>query len=231
MCNKRSGLALIFNQEKFFGRLGLNDRVDRYNLKERYNFQLSAEERETLYLTQLSAEADHSDADCFLLAFLSHREDNHVYCYDGKISIQDMMSMFKGDNCGDITQLMPMSIFNLQACRGKLFDEGVTVTPADAVFADASAIRTLPAGADFIICSSVAEGYYSFRETKKGSWYIQALCEMLRKYDNSLEFTELLTLVNRKVSMRNVPKSCDTQLVGKKQMPCFASMLTKKLYF
>lgn len=62
------------------------------------------------------------------------------------------------------TQLMPMSIFNLQACRGKLFDEGVTVTPADAVdgivevFADACAIRTLPAGADFIICSSVAEG-------------------------------------------------------------------------
>lgn len=56
------------------------------------------------------------------------------------------------------TQLMPMSIFNLQACRGKLFDEGVTVTPADAVFGDASAIRILPAGADFIICSSVAEG-------------------------------------------------------------------------
>lgn len=74
-------------------------------------------------------------------------------------------------------------------------------------------------------------GYYSFRETKKGSWYIQALCEMLRKYGSSLEFTELLTLVNRKVSMRNVPKSCDPQLVGKKQMPCFASMLTKKLYF
>uniref|UniRef100_A0A3Q4H7Q6 Caspase-6 n=1 Tax=Neolamprologus brichardi TaxID=32507 RepID=A0A3Q4H7Q6_NEOBR len=278
MCNKRSGLALIFNQEKFFGRLGLNDRVDRYNLKERLkdlNFEVRCYDNykqvDVLDEIAKAAEADHSDADCFLLAFLSHREDNHVYCYDGKISIQDMMSMFKGDNCGDITQLMPMSIFNLQACRGKLFDEGVTVTPADAVFADASAIRTLPAGADFIICSSVAEGessgirlnlqlrgevkkiylifhnhtrppamfccfchligYYSFRETKKGSWYIQALCEMLRKYDNSLEFTELLTLVNRKVSMRNVPKSCDTQLVGKKQMPCFASMLTKKLYF
>lgn len=59
---------------------------------------------------------------------------------------------------------MPVSISHLQACRGKLFDEGVTVTPADAVdgkvevFADASTIRTLPAGADFIICSAVAEG-------------------------------------------------------------------------
>ncbi|XP_042083644.1 caspase-6 isoform X2 [Haplochromis burtoni] len=246
MCNKRRGLALIFNQEKFFGRLGLNDRVgtsvDRYNLKERLkdlNFEVRCYDNYKQVDVQdeiaKAAEEDHSDADCFLLAFLSHGEDNHVYCYDGKISIQDMMSMFKGDNCRDLVG--KPKIFIIQACRGKLFDEGVTVTPADAVdgivevFADASAIRTLPAGADFIICSSVAEGYYSFRETKKGSWYIQALCEMLRKYGSSLEFTELLTLVNRKVSMRNVPKSCDPQLVGKKQMPCFASMLTKKLYF
>lgn len=64
MCNKRRGLALIFNQERFFWRLGLNDRVgtsvDRYNLKKRYNFQLSAEERETLYLTQLCAKEQAS---------------------------------------------------------------------------------------------------------------------------------------------------------------------------
>uniref|UniRef100_A0A3Q2VPJ0 Caspase-6 n=1 Tax=Haplochromis burtoni TaxID=8153 RepID=A0A3Q2VPJ0_HAPBU len=248
MCNKRRGLALIFNQEKFFGRLGLNDRVgtsvDRYNLKERLkdlNFEVRCYDNYKQVDVQdeiaKAAEEDHSDADCFLLAFLSHGEDNHVYCYDGKISIQDMMSMFKGDNCRDLVG--KPKIFIIQACRGKLFDEGVTVTPADAVdgivevFADASAIRTLPAGADFIICSSVYLIYHKHTRppTKKGSWYIQALCEMLRKYGSSLEFTELLTLVNRKVSMRNVPKSCDPQLVGKKQMPCFASMLTKKLYF
>ncbi|CAI5680577.1 unnamed protein product [Oreochromis niloticus] len=246
MCNKRRGLALIFNQERFFWRLGLNDRVgtsvDRYNLKKSLkdlNFEVRCydnyKQEDVLDEIAKASEEDHSDADCFLLAFLSHGEDNHVYCYDGKISIQDMMSMFKGDKCPGLVG--KPKIFIIQACRGKLFDEGVTVTPADAVdgkvevFADASAIRTLPAGADFIICSAVAEGYYSFRETKKGSWYIQALCQMLRKYGNSLEFTELLTLVNRKVSMKNVPKSCDPQLVGKKQMPCFASMLTKKLYF
>lgn len=36
---KRRGLALIFNQERFFWRLGLNDRhgtnADRYNLEKR----------------------------------------------------------------------------------------------------------------------------------------------------------------------------------------------------
>lgn len=40
MTNKRRGLAIIFNQERFFWRLGLNDRhgtnADCYNLEIRY---------------------------------------------------------------------------------------------------------------------------------------------------------------------------------------------------
>lgn len=46
-----------------------------------------------------AAAEDHSDADCFLLAFLSHGEDDHVYAYDGKIKIQAITDMFKGDKC------------------------------------------------------------------------------------------------------------------------------------
>lgn len=45
MDNKQRGLALIFNQERFFWRLGLNDRhgtnADRYNLEKRYHFPAS----------------------------------------------------------------------------------------------------------------------------------------------------------------------------------------------
>ncbi len=77
----------------------------------------------------------------------------------------------------------------------------------------------------------VCEGYYSHRETVNGSWYVQDLSELLQRYVNSLEFTELLTLVNRKVSMRSVGNCRDRSAIGKKQVPCFASMLTKKLYF
>lgn len=46
-----------------------------------------------------AAEADHSDVDCFLLVFLSHGEDDHVYTYDDKISIKDVTALFKGDKC------------------------------------------------------------------------------------------------------------------------------------
>ncbi|KAJ3615349.1 hypothetical protein NHX12_018916 [Muraenolepis orangiensis] len=63
--------------------------------------------------------------------------------------------------------------------------------------------------------------YFRFRD----------LCETLERSGQSLEFTELLTLVNMKVSQRAVMNPKDLHTVGKKQIPCFASMLTKKLYF
>lgn len=248
MNNKRRGLALIFNQERFFWRLGMSDRhgtnADRYNLEKRLrelNFDVRVYENykqvEVWEKISEAAEADHSDADCFLLIFLSHGENDHVFTYDGKISIPDITSLFKGDKCKSLVG--KPKIFVLQACRGDKHDDPVTAAcdavdselKTNEVVVDASAIHTLPAGADFIMCYSVAEGYYSHRETLNGSWYIQDLCELLQKYGNSLEFTELLTLVNRKVSMRSVGNCKDPSAIGKKQVPCFASMLTKKLYF
>ncbi|GAA6214838.1 caspase-6 [Lates japonicus] len=247
MNNKRRGLAIIFNQERFFWRLGLNDRhgtnADRYNLERRLKelgFDVKSydnyKEEEVLHIINEAAGANHSDADCFVLVFLSHGENDHVYTYDGKISIQEITAMFKGNKCRSLVG--KPKIFILQACRGDKHDDPVTACDAvdseiktNEVVVDAGAIYTLPAGADFIMCYSVAEGYYSHRETINGSWYVQDLCELLQKYGDSLEFTELLTLVNRKVSMRSVGRAADVNALGKKQVPCFASMLTKKLYF
>lgn len=247
MGNKRRGVALIFNQERFYWQLRLNNRhgtnADRANLEKRLldlNFEVRSYDdyklADVVDKIRKAAEEDHSDADCFLLAFLSHGEDDHVYAYDEKISIQEITSLFKGDKCRSLAG--KPKIFVIQACRGDKHDDPVTVCDAvdsdlktNEVVVDAAAVHTLPAGADFIMCYSVAEGYYSHRETINGSWYVQDLCEMLRRFGDSLEFTELLTLVNRKVSMRTVMNANDRSMIGKKQVPCFASMLTKKLYF
>ncbi|XP_062334896.1 caspase-6-like [Osmerus eperlanus] len=246
MEHKQRGTALIFNQERFFWRLGMNERhgtnADRYNLEKRFKdlgFDVQAYDNlkldEVLNTISEASEASHVDADCFVCVFLSHGENDHVYAYDGKIYIQDVISLFKGNKCKSLVG--KPKIFILQACRGDKHDD--PVTPMDVVdsevktnevVVDAGVVHTLPAGADFIMCYSVAEGYYSHRETINGSWYIQDLCEVLRRFGDSLEFTELLTLVNRKVSQRSVGNSNDRNAIGKKQVPCFASMLTKKLY-
>ncbi|XP_020857054.1 caspase-6 [Phascolarctos cinereus] len=249
MDHKRRGIALIFNHERFFWHLTLPERrgtrADRENLKLRLSklgFEVNCFDdlkAEDLLMTihKVSA-SSHMDADCFLCVFLTHGEGNHIYAYDAKIDIQKLTAMFKGDRCQSLVG--KPKIFIIQACRGDQHD--VPVKPLDVVDhqtdeadvneteIDAASIYTLPAGADFLMCYSVAEGYYSHRETVNGSWYIQDLCEMLGRYGSSLEFTELLTLVNRKVSQRRVDFCKDPEAIGKKQVPCFASMLTKKLF-
>ncbi|GAA6074143.1 caspase-6-like isoform X1 [Tachysurus ichikawai] len=181
-----------------------------------------------------AAKANHADADCFVCVFLSHGENGHVYAYDGQIEINEVTALFRGDNCRSLVG--KPKIFLLQACRGDKHDD--PVTPMDTVdsevnevVVDACGVQTLPAGADFLMCYSVAEGFYSHRETVHGSWFVQDLCELVQQFGSTLEFTELLTLVNRKVSYRSVENSKDLSAIGKKQVPCFASMLTKKLYF
>ncbi|XP_041641850.1 caspase-6-like [Cheilinus undulatus] len=241
MDHKRRGLALIFNQKRFYGeRLSYRSgtQADCRNLEKSLkdlNFKVKVYKDCTTSAVKKkiskAANADHSDADCFVLVFLSHGEKDYLFTYDDEISIKDITSPFKGDKCRSLVG--KPKIFILQACRGEIADDPV-VTPCGGesepeLVAEESAIYTLPAGADFIMCYSVAEGYVSFRKAD-GSWYIQALCEMLQKHGTSLEFTDLLTLVNMMVSKRSADSKSE-DLDGKKQIPCFASMLTKKLNF
>ncbi|XP_068951181.1 caspase-6-like isoform X5 [Petaurus breviceps papuanus] len=247
MDHKRRGIALIFNHERFYWHLTLPERrgtrADRNNLVLRLSnlgFEVNCYDdlkaEELLKTIHTVSTSSHMDADCFLCVFLTHGEGNHIYAYDAKIDIQKLTALFKGDRCQSLVG--KPKIFIIQACRGDQHD--VPVIPLDVVDhhqtdineteVDAASIYTLPAGADFLMCYSVAEGYYSHRETVNGSWYIQDLCEMLGKHGSSLEFTELLTLVNRKVSQRRVDFCKDPNAIGKKQVPCFASMLTKRLF-
>lgn len=246
MDHKKRGMALIFNHENFYWQLRLNSRsgtnADRQNLVRRFQdlgFEVKAHDdykrEEVLSTIREAAAANHVDADCFVCVFLSHGENGHIYANDGQIEIQEITDLFKGNKCQSLVG--KPKIFILQACRGDKHDDAVT--PMDVVdsltvnevVVDAGALCTLPAGADFLMCYSVAEGYYSHRETVNGSWYIQDLCEILRRYGSTLEFTDILTLVNRKVSIRSVDNCKDRSALGKKQVPCFASMLTKKLFF
>ncbi|XP_026215334.1 caspase-6-like [Anabas testudineus] len=238
MNNKHRGLALIFNQKQFCKKLELPERSgtesDGRNLENRLKdlgFEVKSYDsyEQAQHDVPPAAQADHSDADCFLLVFLSHGEDEHVYARDGKISIKEIVSKFKGTECRSLVG--KPKIFIWETCRADQPDDPVTACAAgNSEEKNKTVVHTLPAGADFIMCYSAAEGYYSHWETDNGSWYIQDLCELLGEYGDCLEFTHLLSLVNRKVSQRNVEMSRDEN-ESKKQVPCFASMLTKKLYF
>uniref|UniRef100_A0A8C2M211 Caspase-6 n=1 Tax=Cricetulus griseus TaxID=10029 RepID=A0A8C2M211_CRIGR len=207
MDHKRE-ITLIFNHERFSWHFILPERwgtsADRDNLIRRFSelgFEVST--------------SNHVDGDCFLSVFLIHGEGNHSYAYDAKIEIHTLTGLFKGDKCQSLVG--KPKIFITLACQGNQHD--VPVVPPDVVDhhtdmqdnVDAASVYTVSAGADFLMCYSVD------------------LCEMLARYSSSLEFSELLTLVNRKVSQCCVDFCKDPGAIGKKQI-CFASMLTKKLH-
>lgn len=242
MKHARRGMALIFNQKHFDWQLRLNirngtdkDRDDLVSRFEELDFEVKpyddCSRDDVLLKIKEVAAADHVDADCFVCIFLSHGEDRHVYARDKKIEIPEITDLFKGDKCRSLVG--KPKIFIWQACRGDNLDDAVTEMSVedDEMAVDAGVLYTLPAGADFIMCYSTAEGFCSFREPLNGSWYIQDLCEILGRYHSELQFTDILTLVNMKVSLRSVPNCRNRAAIGKKQMPCFASMLTKRLFF
>ncbi|KAK3554112.1 hypothetical protein QTP70_019213 [Hemibagrus guttatus] len=240
MNHKRRGLALIFNHETFQScreRRGTN--IDRNKLTKRFqdlgfevNIHNDKTKKEVLREIRKAAEMDHADADCFVCIFLTHGTEGHIYASDGMFKIKEITDPFRGDQCKSLVGKPKIFIF--QACAGDKYEDAVTGMMGGCIddeenVEESANIYTIPAGADFLMCYSVAEGFYSFRDINSGTFYIQDLCETLKDHGSTLEFTELLTLVNQKVSRRSA--NLGFGKLPKKQMPCFTSMLTKKLYF
>ena len=75
------------------------------------------------------------------------------------------------------------------------------------------------------------QGYYSWRNTSNGSWFMQSLCEMLKRHGHVLDIMQIMTRVNHKVALDFESASNTPGFSAKKQIPCIVSMLTKDLYF
>ncbi|XP_071013032.1 caspase-3-like [Oncorhynchus clarkii lewisi] len=167
---------------------------------------------------------DHSQSASFVCVMLSHGDEGVFYGTDGNVELKKLTGLFRGDRCK--TLVGKPKLFFIQACRGNDLDGGIET---DAV-ADDSPER-IPVEADFLYAYSTAPGYYSWRNTQKGSWFVQALCEMLQRYGKQLEIMQIMTRVNHMVALDFESMSNMPGFTAKKQIPCIVSMLTKDLYF
>ncbi|XP_022089814.1 caspase-3-like [Acanthaster planci] len=184
-------------------------------------------------LIHLLSKEDHSDADCLLIAIMSHGEEGEIYGTDGPMPTREITTPFRGDACRSLIGKPKLFIF--QACRGEIVDQGVAIDSHDVDEPDAmigyQAARTVPVEADFLMAYSSPEGYASWRNATSGAWFIQSLVQAMEAYGHSWELTRLLTLVNRMVALQYESLSENTFMTRKKQMPCFVSTLTKELHF
>jgi hypothetical protein len=179
------------------------------------------------------AAKDYSECDCFICVILSHGEEGVVYGTDKPVEITELTKYFKGDKCPSLVG--KPKLFIIQACRGYQTDAGVNVNVADAKGIGEQgkpAMVKLPVEADFLFAYSTIPGYYSWRNGANGSWFIQALSEVLKDFGKTMEIRKLLTLVNKKVAYNFQSFNPENKDFHKmKQIPCITSMLTKDLYF
>ena len=92
-------------------------------------------------------------------------------------------------------------------------------------------ISSIPKLADLLVMYSTAENHYAIRNEKYGSWFIQALCEVLKTHPHD-EILRNLTRVNRIVAcdkQGTIMKDEESKVI--KQMPNFTSYLTKMMLF
>ncbi|XP_046574801.1 caspase-3-like [Haliotis rubra] len=185
------------------------------------------------------AASDHSKRDCFVCVIMTHGSEDHVTCTDGRtVHIKTLISYFAGGRCR--TLIGKPKIFIINACQGDQVDEGQDVADA-AVFrgndddedddeSDEDLFQNLPYEVDFLYIHSTVHGYFSYRNTMNGSYFIQTLCDVMEQYGGQLEICKLLTVVNRRLAVNFKSAARQQEFNSKKQCSCYLSLLRKQLY-
>ncbi|KAK7143193.1 hypothetical protein R3I93_014383 [Phoxinus phoxinus] len=192
-------------------------------------FQVQVEKNlsanEMIRVLRKVSKENHADNSCFVCVLMSHGEEGTILGSDECwIHVKTLTSLVTSDLCPSLRD--KPKLFFLQACRGQEFDSGVEADSEEAP-GEFSGISDVPE-ADFLCCYSTVEGYYSWRNPETGSVFIGELCKMLK--DCHLEIIQILTRVNHRVAFHFQSHTTDLDTHMKRQMPCFASRLTKEFY-
>ncbi|CAN2388675.1 Belongs to the peptidase C14A family [Pristimantis euphronides] len=231
------GLCVIINNKNFHPstRMGMRNGTDLdasrlYNTFKSLGYKVEVHNdqkcADIFWRLKKVSEDDHSKRCSFVCILLSHGEDGLLYGVDDSLPINRLTSLFRGDRCK--TLVGKPKLFFIQACRGTALDPGVET---DSGNESSENTCRIPVEADFLYAYSTVPGYYSWRNTVNGSWFIQSLCEMLKLHSKSLELVQILTCVNHMVALEFESGSNQIEFHEKKQIPCVVSMLTKALHF
>lgn len=228
MNHRRRGKAIIFNHMDFDKRTQLSKRegsdIDGIQLQHTLeNLGFTVCMYDDLVKADLdkvldqAAQEDHAEADTLLVAVMSHGSEGTVYAKDMAYPVERLWNRFTVKKCPSLAG--KPKIFLVQACRGNKINEGARVQ-----YDGESKNYKLPNFSDVVVAYSTIPGFLSWRDTRKGSWFMQGVCEALDEYKYSEDILSILTEVCRKVSM-------NFENGYAMQTPCISSMLTRKLFF
>lgn len=237
MNHKYRGICLIFDIEHFEPSRRLPKRtgsqVDStglYSLFRAMSFDVVLLKDQTAkqirYQLDYYSKLDHSNNDCFACIILSHGEHGQLWGTDAKFPVEWLFKYFLGDQCP--TLVGKPKLFFVQACQGDRLDSGVPVIGADSL--DSASYFKIPTHADFLVAYSTIPGFYSWRNTQDGSWFMQAVIKVLSDYHQELDLLTMMTIVNHRVAYYKCSNATTQEYNNKKQVPCITSMLTRRVF-
>merc|ERR1711915_961072 len=236
----RRGICLIIENDMFSTNLGLSKRkgssIDRQLMLKTFS-KLQFEVRVYQNLTSKDIERtlekvsleDHSNHDMLAVVILSHGNEGILYGYDSAYPAHKIWEPFTADKCSSLAG--KPKLFFLQACQGSKMDHGVTVL-ANRVrtSTDSFASYRTPLHADFLLAHSTVAGYYSWRNTVQGSWFIQVLGRALIANYKTEDVMTIMAKVNKVVALDYESNSSRPEFNNKKQIPFIYSTLITKLF-
>ncbi|XP_045038020.1 caspase-2 isoform X2 [Desmodus rotundus] len=251
LTSRPRGLALVLSNVHFTGEKDLEFRsggdVDHNTLVALFKLlgyqvhvlldQTAQEMQEKLQnFAQMPA---HRVTDSCIVALLSHGVEGGVYGVDGKVlQLQEVFRLFDNASCPSLQNKPKM--FFIQACRGDETDRGVdlqdgkshTQSPgceeSDAGRQELLKMR-LPTRSDMICGYACLKGTAAMRNTKRGSWYIEALAQVFSDRACDTHVADMLVRVNGLIKERE-GYAPGTEFHRCKEMSEYCSTLCQHLY-
>lgn len=135
--------------------------------------------------------------------YLSRQKYNFVFLFTG---IEQLMSKFTAKRCPSLAN--KPKVFLIQACRGPAEDEFFTQSKdhkdhvagltCDSTLARCSS--SCPQESDFFLGFATVPGYVAYKLPNYGSFYIQALTDIIKRNHSRYHLEEMLVEVNNSVS-------------------------------
>ena len=91
--------------------------------------------------------------------------------------------------------------------------------------------QEIKANNDFLVVCSTIPGFFSWRNTDKGSWFIQALCQILQRNSAKYDLLRNMTRVAHKTAISFQSNAARIDMDEKKQIPSITSKLTRDIFF
>lgn len=170
-------------------------------------------------------------------SILSHDQYSYIHARDDLYPLQWIFKYFTDERCPTLRD--KPRIFFIQACQGDKLDAGIKLvlnrkkrSETDGIGIQELGMSPVLPHKDFLIAYSTLPGYYSFRNSSSGAWFIRELCKELNSNDGFRNLMSMLTYVMQTIAFDYESQNADNRNYDKKkQIPCIVSMLTKLVFF